>query len=203
MPKVTVMPDGISFEMDDQTSLLESLRKNGLYVKSSCGGKASCSDCIVKIKQGEDNLSPQEYPELKLVGNVFHITKERLSCQTKIIGDVILDISMHDQKLARPYELQGLKNVKEEIKTKLRTPQEQDEINEEREQKRLEKREDFQKRRGEMGGFSRPKQFKVGEEEEREKPNSSDRTNNYPRKNNFDQKRPFDKNRNRKPNNKK
>jgi hypothetical protein len=43
------------------------------------------------------NLSPQTFEELRLLGNVFHITKERLSCQTKLLGDVTLDISAHDK----------------------------------------------------------------------------------------------------------
>jgi len=32
------------------------------------------------------------------LGNVFHITRQRLSCQTYISGDVTLDVSHHDKE---------------------------------------------------------------------------------------------------------
>jgi len=94
--KVTLWPEGKVVEIDSEQTLLEGLKAHQVYIKSSCGGCASCGDCVVKVTAGVDNLSPSPFPELKLLGNVFHITKERLSCQTKISGPVTLDISMHD-----------------------------------------------------------------------------------------------------------
>lgn len=95
--KVTLRPSGDVVEVEEGLNLLEALRSEDKYIKSSCGGVASCSDCIIKIVSGEDNLTPPPFEELKLLGNVFHITKERLACQTKILGDVTIDISKHDK----------------------------------------------------------------------------------------------------------
>ncbi len=96
--KVTVKPSGEVLEIEEGKSVLELLREKNIYIKSSCGGHATCTDCIVKIVSGEDNLSPSPFPELKLLGNVFHITKERLACQLSVTGDITIDISNHDQE---------------------------------------------------------------------------------------------------------
>ena len=95
--KVTLKPEGTIVEVEEGKNLLEALRAQDCYIKSSCGGVASCSDCIIKIVSGEDYLTPPPFNELKLLGNVFHITKERLACQTCVLGDVTIDISKHDK----------------------------------------------------------------------------------------------------------
>ena len=93
MHKVTIMPSGESISIREDESLLVALKEAGKYVKSSCGGHASCSDCIVKVMTGEDYVNPPEFDELQLIGKVFHITKERLACQTKVTGDITIDLS--------------------------------------------------------------------------------------------------------------
>jgi 2Fe-2S ferredoxin len=95
--KVTLRPEGRVVEIEEGKNLLEALRATDTYIKSSCGGHATCTDCIIKIVSGEDNITPPPFEELKLLGNVFHITKERLACQTCVTGDVTIDISKHDK----------------------------------------------------------------------------------------------------------
>lgn len=93
----TLWPSGEVLELNGQDSLLKQLKAAGKKIKSSCGGCATCTDCMIVVKSGELNLSPQTFEEVRLLGNVFHITKERLSCQTKVSGDVTLDISAHEK----------------------------------------------------------------------------------------------------------
>lgn len=97
--KVTLKPSGEVVEIAEGKNLLEALREQNCYIKSSCGGHATCSDCTIKIVSGEDYITPPPFAELKLLGNVFHITKERLACQTCLTGDVTIDISRHDKAL--------------------------------------------------------------------------------------------------------
>ena len=94
--KVTLKPSGEVVIVEEGKNLLEALREQNIYIKSSCGGHATCSDCVIKIVSGEDYITPPPFSELKLLGNVFHITKERLACQTCLTGDVTIDISKHD-----------------------------------------------------------------------------------------------------------
>ncbi len=95
--KCTLWPSGEVLELNGEETLLNQLKKAGKKIKSSCGGCATCGDCVLIVKSGELNLTPSTFEEVRLLGNVFHITKERLSCQTKITGDVTLDISKHEK----------------------------------------------------------------------------------------------------------
>ncbi|MBP9679921.1 MAG: 2Fe-2S iron-sulfur cluster binding domain-containing protein [Bacteriovorax sp.] len=96
--KVTLRPSGAVVEVEEGKNLLSCLREQNIYIKSSCGGHATCSDCIIKVVAGEDYITPPPFDELKLLGNVFHITKERLACQVCVTGgDVTIDIAKHDK----------------------------------------------------------------------------------------------------------
>lgn len=138
MAKLTLSPSGETIFIDDKKSILEHLRTNGIYVKSSCGGHATCTDCIIKVKEGVDNLNAPTFDETKLLGNVFHITKERLSCQAIATGDVTIDISMHSKEVDE--EKRDLKNKKVASKFKVRKKEEFDKILAERQEKFEEKK---------------------------------------------------------------
>lgn len=100
--KLTCRPGGKVIEVDEETPLLAAMTDQGIYVKSSCGGHGSCSDCIVKIVEGQGNINKPSFAEERLLGNVFFITKERLACQTKVTGDVIVDTSAHNNSVVSP-----------------------------------------------------------------------------------------------------
>ena len=119
--KVTCLPGNNTMEIDEETPLLTALRERNVYVKSSCGGHASCSDCVIKIVEGENNINKPPFAEQSILGNVFFITKERLSCQTKITGPITIDVGAHDQDRDREKFLQKSANFKKRPKTK--TPQ--------------------------------------------------------------------------------
>ncbi len=78
--EVNISNNGDQVTLDEE-SLLEACRKKGIKVRSSCGGHATCSDCIVLVKSGGNNMSDINFEEKKLLGNVYYITKERLACQ--------------------------------------------------------------------------------------------------------------------------
>jgi len=175
MAKLTLHPSGKILEVDEETSLLERLRSEEIYVRSSCGGSGSCSDCMIKILSGENSLSPPPFEEIQLLGNVFHLTKERLACQLKISGDVTIDISHHnledDQKKR---ENKNKDFVKSKIKLKKK-----EQVDKEKEEREAEKSE-YHKSRDEwkghwknkdgetskrLGGGKRPKLFNTPEVE--------------------------------------
>ena len=93
-----ILPSDKEITIDSESTILEALKENDVYIKSSCGGYASCGCCRVRIIDGKENLDKAGFPELQLLGNVFHITKERLACQTRVSGDVTLDTSVHDKE---------------------------------------------------------------------------------------------------------
>ncbi len=119
MSKIILRPSGQIIEgVSKEKNVLEVLREQDVYIKSSCGGNGSCSDCVVKIVSGEDHLNPQSFQELKLLGNVYHITKERLSCQLKIHGDVTLNIEHHNRELNESSFKQKTKSFAQKMKSK-------------------------------------------------------------------------------------
>ncbi len=101
MPQVTLKTNSedISIEIANNKSLLEQLQERDIYIRSSCGGFANCSECIVKIVAGEENINKITPGEIKCLGNVFHITKERLSCQLYCSEQATFDISHHNRNI--------------------------------------------------------------------------------------------------------
>lgn len=92
---VTVLPNNEQVEISQHETLYAALKAKGHAIKSTCGGCASCGQCVVKIVAGAENLLDPSFEETQLMGNVFHLTQERLSCQTYLRGDVSVDISEH------------------------------------------------------------------------------------------------------------
>jgi ferredoxin, 2Fe-2S len=174
--KCTLWPSGEILSLNGEENLLTQLKKAGKKIKSSCGGCATCSDCIIVVKTGEMNLSAQTFEELRLLGNVFHITKERLSCQTKITGEVTLDISGHEkntftgknEKVAVSKSTSIIRKKREDLEKAAR---ENEEKGEEKSpstwyrhwEKEGEESDDRPKK---LGGNKRPKPFKYNDPDE-------------------------------------
>lgn len=137
--KVTIKPTGEVVEVPEGVNLLKALRDQSCYVKSSCGGHATCSDCIIKVVSGEDYLTPPPFDELKLLGNVFHITKERLACQTCVTGDVTIDLSNHDKDSDEvKMKSKSSSFAKKKLQTRVRKESDVKKLNEEKEKERIE-----------------------------------------------------------------
>lgn len=149
---VTIWPEGKVINMNSSDSLLSQLKGSGYDIKSTCGGCASCGHCTVVISTGDENLNEPSFEEKQLIGNVFHITKERLACQTTIIGPVTIDITAH---------LDTMKPKK--ATTVRRTRSEADEIVVKRREASIEKRANKTPR---QGGGKKPKAFNFNEEDQ-------------------------------------
>ena len=90
---MTFLPAGVRAECRDGESVFEVARRAGVAIPTACVGQASCGLCRVKIAAGEQHLSPFGGPERKHLGNVYFITKVRLSCQARVSGgDVTVEI---------------------------------------------------------------------------------------------------------------
>ena len=77
----------------DGDSVFAVARNAGLPITTACNAKATCGLCRVKIVSGEAHLSPLNELEKKHLGNVYFITKLRLSCQAQVTGgDVVVEI---------------------------------------------------------------------------------------------------------------
>ena len=93
MPTITFEPAHLTVSCADGESVFEVARRHGVPVATACVGKATCGLCRVKIVAGESFLSPFNAGERRHLGNVYFITKERLSCQARVTGgDVVVAV---------------------------------------------------------------------------------------------------------------
>jgi 2Fe-2S ferredoxin len=92
VPSVTFQPEGLRVDCADGESVFEVGRRAGVQIATACVGKATCGLCRVKILDGEGALSPFNAAERKHLGNVYFITRTRLACQTRVSGDVVVQI---------------------------------------------------------------------------------------------------------------
>lgn len=84
--KIT-LPSGKSISGSPETSILESLKKENIYLTSSCGGKGTCGKCKIIVKSGSVNTR-----------SAIKLTQEEikkgytLACQAFSEGDVLIEI---------------------------------------------------------------------------------------------------------------
>ena len=85
-------------ECPEGSTLFEAGAKVTAGIETACVGKGTCGLCRVKIVSGAEHLNPYTDEERKHLGNVYHLTKVRLSCRTKIAGDVAIEILRKKKK---------------------------------------------------------------------------------------------------------
>ncbi len=105
------------------TNLLDAARKIGLPLKSTCGGKGTCGECLVRIKSGKaTSRASSALPEdVRLRGYL-------LSCRTEIEDDLIIEIPRFEEQSIRiltdsrffeahPNQISGVFEVEPAVRT--------------------------------------------------------------------------------------
>ncbi len=106
--KVVFTPSGKRGHFPQETPVLEAARALGVDIDSVCGGRAICGRCQVLCAEGEfskheivshaDNLSSftkteERWERVKKIS----LNGRRLSCQAKLLGDVVIDVPPDSQ----------------------------------------------------------------------------------------------------------
>lgn len=106
--KVVFTPSGKRGHFPVNTPVLEAARALGVDIDSVCGGRAICGRCQVLCAEGEfskheivsnaDNLSAftkteERWERVKKIS----LDGRRLSCQAKLLGDVVIDVPPDSQ----------------------------------------------------------------------------------------------------------
>ena len=95
MPVVTIVSDGepLAVDLPAGSTLFEAGARVSAGIETACVGKGTCGLCRVKIVAGAQHLTPYTDEERKHLGNVYHLTKVRLSCRSKLTGgDVTIQV---------------------------------------------------------------------------------------------------------------
>lgn len=88
MPKISLYPGDEVIEAARKANLLKTLHDNEVPVGNACGGKGLCASCKVTVISGAKNLSKPNDTELQLAERNHLQKDERISCQTRILGDI-------------------------------------------------------------------------------------------------------------------
>ena len=94
MPTVTIQRDDgpLVVTCAEGDTLFDAGAKVAAGIDTACVGKGTCGLCRVKILAGAEHLTPFTDEERKHLGNVYHITKVRLACRSRVSGDVTIQI---------------------------------------------------------------------------------------------------------------
>lgn len=101
MPKVTFIRDGnnggstsepVVVEIPAGTTLFDAGARAGVAIDTVCFGKGTCGRCRVRILAGGEHLSSYTLEERRHLGNVYHQTKVRLACRSRVGGDVTVQV---------------------------------------------------------------------------------------------------------------
>jgi ferredoxin len=98
MPRIRIANTGQSIEADLATSVLVTLQKNDVGIMTSCGGKARCGKCVIRVVGGKENLNKKTPAETTRLaahgsgGDAPPSAEMRLACQTYVKGDVEISI---------------------------------------------------------------------------------------------------------------
>lgn len=83
---VTFLPENISVEVEQGTSIKQAAASIGIELKSTCGEEGTCGRCAVKVQGGKViNLGGNLSSRLRKTGHV-------LACRTLVDGDVVVEI---------------------------------------------------------------------------------------------------------------
>lgn len=94
MPNVTFMPAEVTAEGADGETVFEIGKRAGVAIETACVGQATCGLCRVKVISGAEHLSPITDADEKHLGNVYFLTRVRLSCQAVVSGgDVVVELA--------------------------------------------------------------------------------------------------------------
>ena len=92
MPKVTVTTDDLTIDVKEDYPLIDMCEDYDTSILFGCRDGA-CGACMVRVKEGMANLNPIEEDEKDFLETMAAEEDERLACQCRVKGDVVLEVS--------------------------------------------------------------------------------------------------------------
>ena len=90
MPKITFMPDDVTFDVKEGLSVLATAKLHNIELRSDCEF-GYCGTDPIRVLKGLENLSAPVDDELEnLTFNKFP-KDVRMACSAKIHGDVVVE----------------------------------------------------------------------------------------------------------------
>ncbi len=90
MPKITILPQNATAEVEAGQTLLEAGEHAGVEMEAGCFN-CSCGTCVAEVVQGMENLDPPSDEELDVLDQWNKDpVKYRLTCCVKIQGGSVV-----------------------------------------------------------------------------------------------------------------
>lgn len=77
---------------DTANTVLNIVHNHFIDWMHACGGKGRCTTCSMQVLKGSENLSPINQYEIKFLEAGKLTSEERLACQSKVFGDVVIKV---------------------------------------------------------------------------------------------------------------
>jgi uncharacterized 2Fe-2S/4Fe-4S cluster protein (DUF4445 family) len=119
---IVFTPSGKRGRFPIGTPLLQAARQLGVDLDSVCGGRGICGRCRILLSEGEfaklgirsrtEHLTPLSEPEGRFGRRSGLSPGQRLSCHTRLLGDVVIDVpaasQLHRQVVRKAYQSRDL-----------------------------------------------------------------------------------------------
>ena len=95
MPRLTIMPLGVTIDGQEGETVMEAAIASGLYWPTTCGGQGICASCTCQIEHGGDDLDAMGRSERRRLSEEFSEERVdrmrlRLACQARLRGDILV-----------------------------------------------------------------------------------------------------------------
>lgn len=92
MPKVEVTTDNLKIDVKEGYAMIDMCEDHDTSILFGCRDGA-CGACMIKVIEGADKLSPMQDDERDFLETMAAEPDERLACQCKVYGDVVVEVS--------------------------------------------------------------------------------------------------------------
>ncbi|NRA43846.1 MAG: (2Fe-2S)-binding protein [Oligoflexales bacterium] len=92
MPKVTITTDDLTIDVADNYPMIDMCEDHETSILFGCRDGA-CGACMIRVKEGKNNLSKMEDDERDFLETMAAEEDERLACQCRVLGDVVVEVS--------------------------------------------------------------------------------------------------------------
>lgn len=105
-------------EVKDGKKVLKAAKNANIKINNSCDGKGKCGKCVIKVLSGK--LSEPTKQELKVLEQEKIDKGYRLSCQTQILEDSVIEIINHKEIKIKDEIIDNKEEIKDNNKVKVK-----------------------------------------------------------------------------------
>lgn len=87
MPRIYFQDDNLAIDIKHGETIMKACGEEGTSIAFGCR-QGRCGTCLTTIVKGKENLSPPDLNEQLTLQAIEAKPEQRLSCQTKVLGDV-------------------------------------------------------------------------------------------------------------------